>query len=621
MISEIRDIPKQMAGQKADNKKDLYIELTNKLLKEEEKLKSDAERQEYVDIINKTLENMDFQIYELYRSLQDAAERQQIILAPEVAEKKCDPRIKGVRKDFISGLKLLKTAARVAVFQIPNAGKYNTTEPYDIYVNGKFYETIDTVVFSVYDLEPMTQYTVEAMTSAGLYCGTMFTTEYEYVTINVRDTGAKGDGVSDDTVFIQASILACPRDGRVLIPAGDYLTTSIFLKSNISIELAEGARIIARTDREAFARFPGRIQGNDPAEEYLPGTWEGNPLPMFAGILTGYDVENVFIYGKGVLDGGASRENWWNQPKVMNIAYRPRLFFIHGCSNIVLQGITLKNSPSWTIHPFFSDDLGFYNVTVNNPSDSPNTDGLDPESCKNVEIAGVKFSLGDDCIAVKSGKIYMGKTYQTPSENIRIHHCLMENGHGAVTIGSEMAGGVKNLSVEDCDFIRTDRGLRIKTRRGRGRDAILDQIAFRRINMDNVMTPFVVNCFYFCDPDGKTPYVQTRETLKPDDRLPEVKTLIFEDIDAKNCHVAATHFDGIPEKKIEKIVMKNVKVGYSPSPKSGVPAMSEGVEECTLKGIFARNVKTLILDNVSIIGQTGNKLYTFGVDDVNGKVN
>lgn len=162
----------------------------------------------------------------------------------------------------------------------------------------------------------------------------------------------------------------------------------------------------------------------------------------------------------------------------------------------------------------FSDNLKFYGLTINNPSDSPNTDGLDPESCKNVDIVGVKFSLGDDCIAVKSGKIYMGKKYRTPSENIHIRQCLMENGHGAVTVGSEMAGGVKNLVVEECRFYDTDRGLRIKTRRGRGKDAVLDQIIFRKIDMDQVMTPFVINCFYFCDPDGKTEFVQSREKCR-----------------------------------------------------------------------------------------------------------
>lgn len=192
----------------------------------------------------------------------------------------------------------------------------------------------------------------------------------------------------------------------------------------------------------------------------------------------------------------------------------------------------------------------------------------------------------------------------------------MENGHGAVTIGSEMAGGVKNLVVEECLFSHTDRGLRIKTRRGRGKDAILDRIIFRKIDMDHVMTPFVVNSFYFCDPDGKTEYVQSREVMKVDDRTPEIKTLIFEDIDAKYCHVAAAHFDGLPEQKIENITMRNVSVTYTDNPTCDVPAMSSGVEPCTLKGIFANNVKKLVLENISIIGQQGEMMELCGVDEL-----
>ncbi len=514
-------------------------------------------------------------------------------------------------------MKLIMKSARSAVIELADGGIYYTKEPYDILVNGKSALKAENVVVSLFDLKPETDYEVVAQDGAGDTVGSLqFTTEYEFVTLNVKEFGAKGDGVSDDTKFIQAAILACPPKSRVLVPVGIYRITSLFLKSDVNIELAEGAELRAETDRYAFPKFPAIIESYDETEEYHLGTWEGNPLPMFAGIITGINVENVLLYGKGTINGNASKENWWNNPKVMVEAFRPRLFFINHCKNITLQGVKCCNSPSWTLHPFFSENLKFYNLTIENPSDSPNTDGLDPESCKNVEIAGVRFSLGDDCIAVKSGKIYMGKKYKTPSENITIRQCLMENGHGAVTLGSEMAGGVKNLVVEECLFYDTDRGLRIKTRRGRGKDAVLDQIIFRKINMDHVMTPFVVNSFYFCDPDGKTEYVQSREWMEVDDRTPAIKTLIFEDIDAKNCHVAAAHFDGLPEQKIENITMKNVTVTYAKNPKCDVPAMSSGVEACTRKGIFANNVKKLVLENISITGQVGEEMELHGVDEL-----
>ncbi len=513
--------------------------------------------------------------------------------------------------------KILMKTARSITFEMADGGLYYTTKPYQVFLNGTFVKDMDLVVTSVFGLKPQTAYELEIKTPEGEKVSSLsFETDYEFVTLNVKDFGAKGDGVSDDTKFIQAAILSCPKNSRVLVPAGTYRITSLFLKSDLQLELAKGAELMARTEREEFPMFPSLIESYDETDEYNLGTWEGNPLPMFAGIITGVNVDNVVIYGEGTINGNSSKETWWKNPKVMVGAYRPRLFFINHCNNVTLQGVTFCNSPSWTLHPYFSNDLKFFNLTIQNPSDSPNTDGLDPESCKNIEIAGVKFSLGDDCIAIKSGKIYMGKKHKTPCENLHIYQCLMENGHGAVTIGSEMAGGVINLVVENCLFSHTDRGLRIKTRRGRGEDAIIDNVIFKNINMDHVMTPFVANSFYFCDPDGKTDYVQSREYMPVDDRTPHIKSLIFEDIDAKNCHVAAAHFDGLPEQKIDEVVMRNVKVSYTDNPICDVPAMSSGVEKCTLKGIFANNVKKLTLDNVNILGQQGDAVILQNVDEV-----
>lgn len=514
-------------------------------------------------------------------------------------------------------IKLMMKSARSAVVEICDGGTFYTKETYRLFLNGEALKDAETVITSLYDLKPETEYELKVLSADGSEAGKLnFVTEHEFVTLNVKDFGAKGDGVFDDTKYIQAAILSCPKESRVLIPKGCYKITSLFLKSNIRLEIAKGAELSAITDRSAFPKFPALIESYDETEEYNLGTWEGNPLPMYAGIITGVDVENVLIYGEGVVNGNGSKDNWWHEPKVMVGAFRPRMFFINHCRNITLQGVKFMNSPSWTLHPYFSNGLAFYNVIVENPSDSPNTDGLDPESCKDVEIAGVRFSLGDDCIAVKSGKIYMGKKHKTPSENIHIRQCLMENGHGAVTIGSEMAGGVKNLTVEECLFRHTDRGLRIKTRRGRGEDAVLDKITFKKIDMDHVMTPFVVNSFYFCDPDGKTEYVQSREWMPVDDRTPYIKRLAFEDVKATNCHVAAAYFDGLPEQKIEELSMKNIEVTYAKEPKCDVPSMSSGVEPCSLKGIYANNVKKLILKNVSVTGQKGEAILLEGVDEI-----
>lgn len=511
---------------------------------------------------------------------------------------------------------LVMQTARSATIEIRDGGRHFIKKPYTIKLNGKGALTTEHTITSLYNLKPETDYLAEVFDGSEKLGEISFKTDYEFVTLDVTKFGAKGDGEHDDTHFIQAAIMACPKDSRVYFPAGVYRITSLFLKSHTRIELAEGAELRAFTEREKFPIFPAMIQSYDETDEYNLGTWEGNPLPMFSGIICGVGVEDVIIYGQGTINGNSSKDTWWKDPKIMKIAFRPRLFFISGCKDITLQGVKFCNSPSWTLHPYFSDNLKFIGIIIENPADSHNTDGLDPESCKNVEILGVRFSVGDDCIAVKSGKIYMGRKHKTPSENVHIRQCLMEDGHGAVTLGSEMAGGVVNLTVEDCIFRRTDRGLRIKTRRGRGKDAILNNITFRNLTLDHVMTPLVVNSFYFCDPDGKTSYVQSRDVYPVDDRTPVIKKMVFENMECTNCHVAAAYFDGLPEQKIEEIYMKNISISYAKEAKCDVPAMSEGVEKSSKRGLFARNVAKMTLDNVKIEGQTGEAYELVGVDEL-----
>lgn len=613
-----------------------------------EKEESLENRQLFLEGLLGTIENVSPQLYEYYRELADLfqkvlaetltrygtdageklksllnraaelyllqAERYESMI-PEKAEKgSASEGIQRLTADL--EVKTVMVTSRNAVIEILDGGRYFSVCKYRVLVNGRETLITDRTMVSLYDLKPDRDYQVEIFEGTEKRGCVEFRTAHEFVTLDVRRFGAKGDGEQDDTHAIQAAVMACPRDGRVLIPEGTYRITSLFLKSHIRIELAEGAKLQAFTDKERFPVFPGMIESFDGKEEYNLGSWEGNPLPMYTGIICGVGVEDVVIYGRGTIDGNASKENWWKDPKGYKEAFRPRLFFINDCENVILQGVTCCNSPSWTLHPYFCRDLKFIDLNVLNPADSPNTDGCDPESCKNVEILGVRFSLGDDCVAVKSGKIYMGRKYKTPSENIVIRQCLMENGHGAVTLGSEMAGGVLNLTVEDCIFRHTDRGLRVKTRRGRGKDAVLNNIIFRNLELDHVMTPLVVNSFYFCDPDGKTPYVQSREVYPVDDRTPSIKRLVFENMKCTNCHVAAAYFDGLPEQKIEEIVMRNVFVSYADEPKCDVPAMSVGVPKSSRRGLFARNVSRLVLENVVIEGQDGEARELENVDEL-----
>lgn len=511
---------------------------------------------------------------------------------------------------------LVTKTSRSVVVELTDSGKYYTKNQYDIYVNDKKYMESNKVVTSIYDLKPDTDYKIEVKYDGEEIKAIQVHTDYEFVTLNVREFGAYGDGVHDDTNAIQCAIMSCPLNSRVLVPAGEYKISSIFLKSNLTLELAKGAVLSAYTEREKFPILPGVIESYDEKEEYNLGSWEGNPLDTFSAIVCGINVENVVITGQGTIEGNTSFENWWKDCKIRNIAWRPRLFFINHCSNVTMHGITVQNSPSWTIHPYFSEHLKFIDICIKNPANSHNTDGLDPESCTDVLVLGTYISVGDDCIAVKSGKIYMAERYQVPTSNMIVRQCCMRDGHGAVTVGSEIAAGVKDVHIKDCLFMNTDRGLRVKTRRGRGKLSVLDDISFEDIDMDNVMTPFVVNSFYFCDPDGKTEYVSTKKPLPVDSRTPSIKNLTFKNIKATNCHVAGTYICGLPESKIERLTFENIDFSYAEDAKSGVAAMMLGCEEGCKQGMVVSNIKELVLKNVHVVGCEGEAIVADNVDKI-----
>ncbi|MBQ6173938.1 MAG: glycoside hydrolase family 28 protein [Clostridia bacterium] len=496
-------------------------------------------------------------------------------------------------------MKTLYVGSRSACLEI-GEGLYSLDEPRALTLNGEPAGTAQTCVFSLWGLMPATDYCLE--TDRGeTVC---FRTEAETVTFDVRRFGAAGDGEHDDTAALQAAILACPAGGRVLIPAGLWRTGPLFLKSHLRLEIARGATLRLIDDRSRFPILPGLTQTSDETEEIPLGTWEGNPLDTFASLLTGVEVEDVAVCGEGVLDGGANPENWWKNHRTKRGAWRPRMIFLCRCRNVTVQGLTVRNSPAWNLHPFFSEDLRFLNLSVEAPADSPNTDGFDPESCRGILLAGTRFSLGDDCIAVKSGKIWMGMHYKTPCEDIDISHCLMENGHGGVTVGSEMAGGVRNMRVRDCLMRRTDRGLRIKTRRGRGEQGVIDGITFERVRMENVLAPLVVNALYFCDPDGHSPWVQSREKKPVDSSTPRIGTITFRDVTADGA-ACAGYILGLPERPVERVALERVRIRLAEDAEPIRPAMADGVPTLSRTGLVAINTAALTLEDTVIEGASG----------------
>ncbi len=505
---------------------------------------------------------------------------------------------------------ILFVSSTSVTFEIENNDVFKTT-PYIVKLNDEIIEQeIDNNVHSLFNLLPNTEYVLDIN-------GTKkkFVTEAEYVCLNVKNFGAKGDGINNDTNFIQACILACPDQGRVYIPKGEYYTGPLFLKSNITIELEEGVHLIGDTDRTHYPVLPGMTYTSDEKDEYNLGSWEGNPLDCFASIITGINVENVKIIGKGVIDGNAQNGDWWVDVRTKRIAWRPRGVFLNHCNGVVFQGVTVTNTPSWNLHPYFSNNIRFLDMKLISPKDSPNTDGCDPESCTNVDIIGVYFSVGDDCIAIKSGKIYMGRKYKKPSSNFNIRNCSMNFGHGAVVLGSEMSGGIKDINVTRCLFNQTDRGLRIKTRRGRGKDAIIDGITFENIIMNEVLTPLVINMYYFCDPDGHSEYVYSKEKLPVDDRTPYLGDFIFRNIDCTDVNVAAGTFYGLPEAPIKSISIENVKFKYAKNPKEGRPAMMDFLDPMSGEGLIFNYVDNVQLKNVTFDGLKKEKYQKLQVNN------
>ena len=501
-------------------------------------------------------------------------------------------------------------------FEMNNNDVYETSA-FDIYLNGDLYIANNTKnVFSIYDLTPNTKYEVKVIQN-NKECVKSFTTDYEYVCLDVKRFGASGDGKTNDTAAIQAAIMCCPKDGRVLIEDGIFYTGPLFLKSDITIEIKKNAKLLGDTNRYNYPILPGMTYTSDETDEYNLGSWEGNPLSHMASIITGINVSNVKIVGEGVIDENAQNSDWWNDHHSKVRAWRPRGVFLNNCENISLQGITVTNTPSWNLHPYFSKNLNFIDLKLISPKDAPNTDGCDPESCDGVNIIGTYFSVGDDCIAIKSGKIYMGRKYKKPSENFVIRNCSMNFGHGAIVLGSEMSGGIKNINVSRCLFNSTDRGLRIKTRRGRGKDAIIDGITFENIKMDNVLTPLVMNMFYFCDPDGHTEYVYSKEKLPVDERTPYLGDFVFKDITCDNVNAAAGCFYGLPEQPIKSITIDNVSFKYAANPKASRPAMMDGLDEMKGRGLVFAYVDKVNIKNVKFEGLKNEEFELNQVNEFN----
>ena len=518
-------------------------------------------------------------------------------------------------------LKILYVGASSACFELQNTTPYYAPTEYEVYLNSEYLFSGSSNVFSVFDLKPDSDYVLSLRMVNCDEIQLMFHTASETCCLNVKDFGAVGDGEKEDTAALQAAINFLPAGGRLYFPAGRYLTLPLSLRSHITLELAADAVLLGSTERERYPILPGVMTDMVTETEVPYSAFEGIEKPAYQSLIQGCYAEDITIVGRGRIDGNGPNGDWWKDFNSFPAA-RPRILFLDRCKGFTMHGITVADSPSWNIHPYFSENLAFYDCLVTAPKNSPNTDALDPESCTDVQIIGCRFSVGDDCIAVKSGKIDLGRKYKTPAGRHTIRNCLMEFGHGAVTLGSEAAAGVRDLSVTQCYFHATDRGLRIKSRRGRGKDSLITRVTFDNIRMDRVLTPIVINMWYnCCDPDRYTEYVWSREKLPVDDRTPHLGEFCFRNMECTGTEVAGCYIDGLPESPIDSVTLENIRISYAEDAKPGVPAMQNFAEPRCRLGLYLDFVKEIHIRNVSLEGVDGKAVLADHYESLESELN
>ncbi|WP_353471754.1 glycoside hydrolase family 28 protein [Salipiger sp. H15] len=410
--------------------------------------------------------------------------------------------------------------------------------------------------------------------------------------LEVPGFGARPDlpdtagAAAENAAAFARAIAALPEGGTLIVPPGRWICGPVELRSDMILHLSEGAVLAAPADRSGWPILPARD-----ADGAMLGSWEGLPAACFRAPLHAVRTRNVTIEGLGTLDGGGDRGDWWSWPKeTREGARRPRGLHLIDAEATRLVGFTIRNAPSWTIHPQGCRDLFAACLSIQAPHDSPNTDGFDPDMCEDVTILGTHFSVGDDCIAIKAGK--RGdrgeEDHLRPTRRITVQHCLMERGHGGCVIGSEMSGSVTDVTVCDCEMVGTDRGLRLKTRRGRGGE--IARIAMRNVSMDGVLTAFSANAHYFCDHDGHADWVQSRAPAAITPLTPRIGRITVEDVEVRGLAHALGAFLGLPEAPIGPIRLSNITlVSHDPAARAEPPVMADGVRALHHAGVLAEH--------------------------------
>ena len=407
---------------------------------------------------------------------------------------------------------------------------------------------------------------------------------------NLTDFGAIGDNRSDSTAAFRNAVIACHRagGGTVVVPKGDFLTGAIRLKSNVCLHLSSGATVRFTHDLNKYPIVLTRFEGVE--------------LMNFSPFIYALDEENIAITGSGTLDGNADEEHWWAwkggpasgaasgtqandrqhlfemaerrvpvQERVFGPGHylRPNFIQPYRCKNVLVEGVTLLRSPMWQVHPVLCSNVMVRGLTIH--SSGPNTDGCDPESCADVLIDNCFFNTGDDCIAIKSGRNEDGRRINVPSENIVVQNCRMKDGHGGVTIGSEVSGGIRNIFAQNChmDSPHLLSAIRIKNNAMRGGD--VERVFARNIEVGQVSMAGVSIDFYY--EEGQTGKF----------------TPIVRDVEVQNLTIReakyALYMRGFKQAPIERVTLSDCNF--------------EGVQNPNV----IEDVKNISFDNVRINGK------------------
>ncbi|MCL2595262.1 MAG: glycoside hydrolase family 28 protein [Promicromonosporaceae bacterium] len=382
--------------------------------------------------------------------------------------------------------------------------------------------------------------------------------------------------VSTDYPCIQNAIDAVAADasegGEVVVPAGTHRTGPLTLTSNLTLTL----------ERDAIILF------DDDPMRYEPvwTRWEGVECWAMRPLLYAADAQNVTVRGEGALDGAG--QAWWarfraneesNQQEpihpyelrlaALNPDYksrpgggarpqtqylRPPLVQFWRCQGVTVEGVTIRNSPFWTLHCVYSQNVTIRNARIENPADAINTDAIDIDSCSDVLIEGCALDVGDDGVTLKSGSGPDGVRVGIPTRNVAVRDCTIYASHGGIAIGSETAGGIENVDVDGCRFEGTQRGVRLKTRRTRG--GTIRNISMRNLSMDGVWCPVVIGMYFQPGIDPGHPDYDAVMSLEPQpitDTTPRIDGVRIENVTATNVRSTAAFLVGLPEAPIENV--------------------------------------------------------------------